>query len=286
MTPSSSAPTVVVRPASHRSVVPQLLRWGLAALLLGVAVLLLLPQLLGYPRYEVKGGVLTIRSITTERRVRAGTSVQAVTLPPLRRTMGTSSGGTCVGRFMAASGQRYELYTDCSPQVLLFQVPGRRPVAITPADPGALLTALQNGSTDTFTLPRPRDIPLRSWLIALPLIVLAGVVLWPWPPLSYRLTPEALEVRRRLGVDRLPYRTLSVTPARSLLRVRLMGTGLPGYYTGLHATADGQVMAVATSAQAPALLLTSGDTTYYLTPADPAALLDELRRRGATILSE
>jgi hypothetical protein len=263
----------------------QVFRLGFVVLMLALAVLLVLPPLLGYPRYEVSGGVLTVRSITTQRTVKAGSLVQSVVLPPLTRSVGTSSGSMCVGRFRDVSGRRYELYTDCSSQVLLFSVPGRRPLAITPSDPQALLAALRSGGAATFFLPRP-GIPLESWLYSLPLLLLAVLALLPWPTLRYRLTPDALEVRRRLGVDRLPYGTLSVRPARSRLGLRLMGTGMPGYHTGLYATAGGQVMAAATSSHAPALLLTSRGVTYYVTPADPAALTAELGRRGATLLNE
>ncbi|WP_407538344.1 PH domain-containing protein [Deinococcus radiomollis] len=278
-------PTEDVAAAPSSRAVFQLLRLGFAALMLLLAVLLLLPPLLGYPRYEVAGGVLTVRSITTHRTVKAGTLVQSVVLPPLTRSMGTSSGGVCVGRFRDVSRRVYELYTDCSSQVLLFSVPGKRPLAITPGDPQALLAALRSGSAATFHLPTP-GISLESWLYSLPLLVLAALALWPWPALNYRLTPDALEVQRRLGVDRLPYGGLSVRPARSRLGLRLMGTSLPGYHTGLYATAGGQVMAAATSSHAPALLLTSRGVTYYVTPADPHALMAELGRRGATLLNE
>ncbi|WP_188963657.1 PH domain-containing protein [Deinococcus aquiradiocola] len=289
-----TAPTDLVRvpvaPAFTRRATWPLLRALGAALLVLLGVLLVVPPLLGYPRYEVRGGTLTVRSLATHRILPASTPAQRVTLPPLTRAMGTRAvgrdgTGTCVGRFRDASGQRYELYTDCSADALVFRVPGRPLLAVTPDDPAAFLAALQNGGTGTFGTPR-HGVPPGSWLGALPLFVLAALLLWPWPPLQYRLTPDALEVRRRLGVDRLPYAGLSVRPARSRLGVRLVGTGLPGYHTGLYATADGQVMAVATSTRAPGLLLTSGHATYYLTPADPHALTAELRARGATLLNE
>lgn len=286
MTALPASSTVAVAPAPGSRLAFLLTRWAFAALMLLVAFLLVLPPLLGYPRYEVRAGVLTVQSIATHRTLRATTPVRAVTLPPLTRSMGTSSGGVCVGRFRSAGGAAYELYTDCSSDVLLFSPPGRRPVAITPDDPQGLLATLRSGGTGVYHLPPQTTVPLSSWLVALPLLVLAALALWPWPALHYRLTPDALEIRRRLGSDRLPYRTLSVRPARSSLGTRLMGTGLPGYHTGLYATSGGQVMAVATSSHAPALLLTSGGTTYYITPADAEALMAELGRRGATLLNE
>ncbi len=51
--------TVDVAPVPGSRTAYQLLRRVFAALLLLVAVLLALPPLLGYPRYEVVGGVLT-----------------------------------------------------------------------------------------------------------------------------------------------------------------------------------------------------------------------------------
>lgn len=281
----TATPHIDVAAAPSSRAAFQLVRLGFVALLLLLALLLVLPPLLGYPRYEVRSGVLTVRSITTHRTVKADTPVLATVLPLLKRSMGTSNGRICVGRFRDSSRRVYELYTDCSRQVLLFSAPGRRPLAITPGDPQALLAALRSGGTATFHVPAP-GISLESWLYSLPLLVLAVLALWPLPALSYRLTPDALEVRRRLGVDRLPYDTLSVRPAQSRLGLRLIGTGLPGYHTGLYATAGGQVMAVATSSHAPALLLTSGGVTYYVTPADPLALMAELGQRGATLLNK
>lgn len=286
MTALPASSTVDVAPAPGSRLVFQLTRWAFAALMLLLAVLLVLPPLLGYPRYEVRAGVLTVQSIATHRTLKASTPVGAVTLPPLKRSMGTSSGGVCVGRFRDAAGKAYELYTDCSSDVLLFSPAGRRPVAITPDDPQGLLATLRSGGTATYHLPPDTHIPLGSWLAVLPLLVLAAFALWPWAALQYRLTPDALEVRRRLGSDHLPYGSLSVRPTRSPLGMKLMGTGLPGYHTGLYATPGGQVMAAATSSHAPALLLTSGGTTYYITPADPQALMAELGRRGAKLLSE
>lgn len=277
--------TVDVAPAPSSRAGYELLRWLFAVLMVLVAVLLLLPPLLGYPRYEVAGGLLTVRSIATERTVRAGTPVQTEALPPLRKLIGTGGPRTCIGRFRDPAGRLYELYTDCSSPALVFRVPGKPLLAITPGDPEGLLATLRAGGTGIFHLPVQKISP-EGWLSALPLLILAALALWPWPHLSYRLTPDALEVRRRLGVDRLPYSGLKMRPARSRLGLRLVGTGLPGYYTGLHATASGPVMAVATSSHAPALLLISGTTTYYLTPADPRALMNELVRRGATLLSE
>ncbi len=206
-------------------------------------------------------------------------------LPSLKKFIGTDGPQTCVGRFRDPAGQRYELYTDCSSPALVFRVPGRLPLAITPGDPEALLPPLKVGGAGTFHLPVQRISP-ETWMSTLPLLILAALALWPWPRLGYRLAPDALEVRRRLGVDRLFYSGLQLRPARNRLGLRLVGPGLPGYHTGLHATAGGRVMAAATSSHAPALLLASGSTTSYLTPADPQALMNELARRGATLLNE
>ncbi|ULH15219.1 PH domain-containing protein [Deinococcus sp. KNUC1210] len=199
--------------------------------------------------------------------------------------MGTAGGGLCVGRFRDTSGQVYEVYSDCSPEVLLFSVPGRKPLAITPGDPAGLLATLKSGGTGTYYLPRSFHVPLSSWLLTVPLLLLALAALLPPPTLRYSLTPDALLVRRRLGVDRLPYAGMTVRMARGQLGMRLLGTGVPGYHTGLYASADGQVMAGATSVSAPALLIKSGSLAYYLTPADPQALMAELQKRGATLLA-
>ncbi|WP_424951183.1 PH domain-containing protein [Deinococcus sp.] len=282
---SGGSPGADVATATGSRAAFRVLRLGFAALLLALAVLLVLPPLLGYPRFEVSGGVLTVRSITTHRILSAQTPVQTVTLPPLSKTIGTAGGQRCTGRFRDAPGRIYELYTDCSSRVLLFSPSGRRPIAITPDDPQALLGALRSGENATFRLPAP-GIPLNSWLTALPLLIVAVLSLWPWPSLRYRLTPGALEIRRRLGVDRLPYSGLKVRRARNPLGTRLIGTGMPGYHTGLYSLAGDPVMAVATSSRAPGLLLTSGETTYYLTPADVGALMTELERRGATLQGE
>lgn len=274
-----------IKPAPSSRAWYPVIRLASALLMLGLAVLLVLPPLLSYPRYEVGSGVLTARSLATARSVTVQTPVQAVTLPPLSRSVGTATGQVCVGRFRDQNGAGYELYTDCSSRVLLFSAPGRPPLAITPGEPETLLATLRSGKSATFH-PPAQQVALQSWLIALPLLILAALAFWPWPSLGYQLAPDALLVRRRLGVDRLSYASLSVRPAHSRLGLRLMGTGLPGYHTGLYATAEGQVLAAATSPHAPALLLTSRGATHYITPADPQALMAELGRRGATLLNE
>lgn len=286
LTPTPQAATVEVPTAEGASLVWWRLGRGLFALLLAaLGVLLLLPPLLGYPRYEVSAGTLVARSVTSQRVASASTPVRRVTLGPLRKRLGTRAVRNCTGAFRDRQGRLLDLYTDCSPQVLLFSPPGQRPFAITPDDPQALLAALRSGASLTSQPATHRSSSVLNLLLSLPLFALAGLALLPTPRLRYLLTGDALLIRRRLGVDRLPYSGLAVRPARSRLGVRLLGTGLPGYLTGTFWTAQGQVQAAATSSTAPALLLSSNGQTYYLTPADPAALQAELLRRGASLMT-
>ncbi|MFK7604300.1 PH domain-containing protein [Deinococcus sp. SM5_A1] len=133
-------------------------------------------------------------------------------------------------------------------------------------------------------IPDRENTPLlRGLLTALALLIFALFQLAP-RRLAYTLTPDAVVIQRVLNQTRLPYASLSARRTSGVLGMRTFGTGMPGYLTG-HFTLshDGQgvsrVLAAASATQG-GVLLHSGDADYFLTPADPAALLAELSRRG------
>lgn len=254
---------------------------------LGVALLTLaalaLPTLLGRPTYEVRGGQLVARSVLGRVVIPASTPVRAVTLTNVRRVAGTALPGYCTGTFRSAPYRRLGLITDCSRDVLVFSTPSR-PTAISPADPNALLAALQNGEAATFTpASRPR---LDGSLLFVGLVTLLPLaILFVSPRLTYRVEHGELRVKTLTNTFRFPLDKIAATTTTDGLGLKVMGTGLPGYYTGTYALAakgkKGAVQAFATTNRpSEAVLLRHENVTYYLTPADPAAFLALLHQHS------
>ncbi len=136
-------------------------------------------------------------------------------------------------------------------------------------------------------IPEEGNTPLlRGVMVALALLIVA---LFQFAPrrLAYILTPDAVVIQRVVAQTRLSCAGLSARPTSAVLGFRTFGTGMPGYLTG-HFTLShdgqdvGRVLAAA-SASRGGVLLHSGDGHYFLTPADPAAFLAELARRGAGV---
>lgn len=123
-------------------------------------------------------------------------------------------------------------------------------------------------------------------MVALALVVFALFQLAP-RRLAYTLTPDAVVIQRILNQTRLPYAGLSARRSSGVLGIRTFGTGMPGYLTGHFTLAHdemgvGKVLAAASTGQ-DGVLLHSGDTDYFLTPADPQTFLTELAQRGAGV---
>lgn len=129
------------------------------------------------------------------------------------------------------------------------------------------------------------DSPGVRW----PLVVLGGLLLLVFQlaprRLSYTLDENALVVTRLTGRTVLPYTEISARRSAGRLGVRLFGTGMPGYRTGLFSfgpDAASRVQAAA-SRGADGVIVERGQTAFFLTPADPDAFLRALAARGVRV---
>ena len=242
---------------------------------------LALPTVLQRPTYEVRGGQLVVRSVAGRAVIPASTPVRPVTLTGVRRVAGTALPSYCTGTFRSAQYRRLNLFTNCSQEVLVFATPGR-PTAISPAEPAALLAALRSGETATFApATRPRldgSTAFIALVMALPL-----ALLFVSPRLRYHVQDGELRVKTLTNTFRFPLSEITATATNDGLGVKMLGTGLPGYYTGTYAVAgQGKPSNVQTFATTnrptKAVLIRHENVTYYLTPADPDGFLSLLRQ--------
>lgn len=251
------------------------IRWGFVVMFLSILAFTALPSLQGRPVYEVRGGQIIARSVASSRVIPADTPVSSQQIDRRRRVMGSAMEGYVVGRFSVPRYGLADLYTDGSDRALVFLTRPRVTV-LTPADPEALLLTWRAGNTGVFR-------PARSAPVS-PLMVLGTLIMTPLvaflvllPRMVYRLTPDALEVQTGLHKQRFPFASTEAELTSEPLGMRLMGTATPGYYTGTFSTryvGGGRVQALATASRpAQAVVLKLDGVAYYLTPADPAALL-------------
>lgn len=272
MTPSPGAIPVQTEPT---------LRWlpwvqlALGLPLLVLPAVLFLPSLLGLPRYEVAGGTIVARSLASRSVIAAGTPVTTQAIRVYGRTIGTSTGNYRVGRFSSDIGP-VNLYTDGTQSVrsLVFATQPR-PTVLTPADPDALLTAWRSGQSGEFRPTRTPSPDWSAWLL-LPLLPVV-MFLFSRPRVRYELRGDELIVRTAYSTTRFARRDTVASLTDQPLGMRLFGTAMPGYYTGTFASnaGTGGRMQAAAGASRPdhAVVLTSGQRQYYLTPADPQELI-------------
>ncbi|GAA5511876.1 hypothetical protein Dcar01_00590 [Deinococcus carri] len=204
-------------------------RWLLAAVLLAVLGLLLLPGVLRRPVYEVRGGEILARSVASSRVIPAGTGVVQVEVRRVRKTVGSDAPGYVVGRFEVARFGEADLYTDGSNPALVFLTRPRVTV-LTPADPDALLQTWRAGEAGTFFPARPPSA-LFAGLVGLLLLGPLALLLRR-PRLRYTLLPGVLVAQSSLHTQRFPLDRTSAELTREGLGVRLFGTAVPGYLTG------------------------------------------------------
>ncbi|GHG04048.1 hypothetical protein GCM10017783_15810 [Deinococcus piscis] len=269
--------------APLREPTPRLWRWLLPLMvmaLLTLPTLLLLPPLLGLPRYEVQAGTVVARSLGSTVRIEQDTPVQRGPVTLRGKLVGSNADGYVVGRFGSEYGT-LNVYSDGSQgaDALLFATQPR-PTLLTPAHPDTLLTTWRRGDSATFAPARRAGYDLLSLGSTLLILPILALLLAPRKPIRYELDRSgadggALVIHTGASQTRLPLTSTEARLTSYGLGVRLLGTGLPGYYTGTFSIAGaavsaGRVQAAATSAKPPqALLLTHGGKTYYLTPSDP-----------------
>lgn len=131
------------------------------------------------------------------------------------------------------------------------------------------------------------DLPGIGWHWVVAGVLLLLVLVFELAPrrLSYCLEEDALVVTRLTGRTALPYAGITARRSAGRLGVRLFGTGMPGYLTGLFSfgpDAAPRVQAAA-SRGTDGVLIEHGDTTFFLTPADPGAFLRALAARGVRV---
>lgn len=264
--------------------VPRWWPWGRAALFLmtlAICGLLLLPILQGRPVYHVSNGQITARGVQAQTVIPNGTPVTLEQIGIRRRIVGSATPGYTVGRFDLTRYGTANLYTDGTRRALVFRTTPRVTV-LTPADPEGMLRAWRAGETRVFRPARPATLSVSIVLSLLLLLPLLIVVLYS-PRMAYRWEPDALVVKTALSQQRFPIGTTHAELTHENLGIRLFGTGTPGYYTGtfsMKSAGGGRVQAYATTARPKtALLLQLDGRTYYLTPADPQAALEQFQAR-------
>lgn len=131
-------------------------------------------------------------------------------------------------------------------------------------------------------VPGVPDSPAEArWVSVFAVVLLLFFLLAP-RRLAYTLTPEALVISRLTGRTALPYTGITARRSAGRLGVRLFGTGMPGYLTGLFSFGPDAVSRVqaAASRTRDGVIVERGGTAFFLTPADPEAFLHSLAARG------
>jgi hypothetical protein len=122
-------------------------------------------------------------------------------------------------------------------------------------------------------------------LIFLTMLIPAGILgrqIWAGSHLAYEVAPEAVIIHYGSGAIRIDRSAITQTQIVEPVTLRRTnGTGMPGLYLGRW-TVDGlRVQMYATSLDRVLLLSTADGTTYALSPEDPAAFVDALKRGTA-----
>lgn len=137
-------------------------------------------------------------------------------------------------------------------------------------------------------IPFGEPVPLPLRLLLTLMAVLVAVFFLAGPRrLNYALTDEGLQVSRLSNTGIWPYAGLRARRTSGHLGLKMGGTGMAGYYTGNYrwrGEGPKHVQAVASRMAGGVLVEVGGQRQpYFLTPADPAGFLQQLRRRGATV---
>jgi len=243
--------------------------------------------------YVVADGVLTISPggwFDGERRVEVGlvASVRPVDAVRGRRRVGTVMPGYCVGRFHYESLGTVWQATDCGREAVLLEVRGEDlPWLVTPPRRADFIARLSAGGGYSARLP----IAPRGWFhVAMAALVLAGVTTLAAVIALLKAGPSRLVYL--VGDGRLEVRTLFTrrewnaaelhahrhSPRRWL---RLMGSSVPGYHTGLFRL-DGARTRVYAAHRGEGVLL-EGAERVFLTPEDADAFLAALHAHGTVI---
>lgn len=265
----------------------------LSALLLSIA--LLTAHLLWVPHrvhYAIARGVLTVTAGAPPFLNRHVVALDDITLAEAhdlvggRRVAGTSLPGYCFGTFHYRQLGRVWQATDCGSRTVVLKVRGLdRPMVLSPTDREVFLTAVRERN-EYRGGPAPAP-PVQGWerlFLVLPLVALAVALMIPvivvWGPtrLAYRISPDAVEVRRLLRTRRFPIAGCTARRHHPKVGIRLWGTAMPGYYTGLF-RADTTATRIYATTLKDGVLIEGDRLRLFLSPEDPDAFLDALRER-------
>jgi hypothetical protein len=242
--------------------------------------------------YSIKSGQLEISTnlglIPGSRRVPldAIVEVRDVNLSGGTRQAGTTLPGFCQGRFIYPEIGPVWQATDCSRQALLLRVSGQeRPILLTPPDRMAFQAALHQGSRMDIVLPnsaRP-DTMLRVVRVVALVLVLPVMLV----PLLFFVAPGRLRYRVEAGMLHvvtwssekhfvLTGATATRTPASRAFK--LVGSAMPGYYTGWFRVNGANTRVYATTLKDGVLIRADG--VVFVSPADVGGFLDALAANG------
>lgn len=280
-----------VRPSAVRTVFA-------AAMVALVLVLVVLMTVLASGSHEISytiaGGTLTVDSGSNldGRRVLPLGLVHdrtLVTLRGARRTRGTATPGYCTGRWSYDDLGDVWQATSCAGQGLLLRSSdGDVPVLITPPDPRAFLGAIDRREDVRVVLPPVDATVLRLVPVGIALLGLvvggmatATMLLGP-RRMVYRIGDGRLEVATLFGHRSWPVRELRARLHAPKVTLRIAGTAINGYYTGLF-RADGARTRIYATDLKSGVLVEGPNARVFLSPAERHAFLDALRAAGATV---
>jgi hypothetical protein len=196
--------------------------------------------------------------------------------------------GYCTGRWSYPELGSVWQATGCTAQgVLLVTADGDLPIVVSPPDPEAFLAALDAGTDFSIVLP-PADatpirvLPLAGALVAVLVGLMVGSLVLLGPSrMVYRIGEGRLEVSTLFGSRSWTLAAMRARAHHPNVTLRVAGTSLPGYHTGLFRVDGESTRLYATDLKRGVLL--EGPARVYLSPEDVGGFLDALRAAGVHV---
>ena len=244
----------------------------------------------GSAEFAVTGSelVVTVRPgfWSSERRASLESieRVEVGAQPLGRRLAGTAKPGHCSGWFRRGSLGRVWEASSCGAETVFVHLPDAI-WSLGAADNEALAAALRRARPGTFRPPAPPAPPLwwrglqalTGLLLLLPLLIAAAILV----PVRYGAAAGVLRIRSPLGTREFSLQGASAAQLESpAVGLRLFGMGLPGAWLGIFRVGGKATHVWATQRRGRAVLI-EGEKRVLVTPAEPEALLDDLRSAGA-----
>ncbi|GGJ54352.1 PH domain-containing protein [Deinococcus roseus] len=123
-------------------------------------------------------------------------------------------------------------------------------------------------------------------LLVVSLLVLGICLLAVLGPLrmKYIITEQSLILKGFSGQKVLPIKDLKAQVLEPSISLRVMGTGVPGYFTGLYASEQGNIQVIATTTSR-GVLLEHAKGKVFITPEDEELFLQILIQRQRSMMS-